>query len=217
MSSVVTALTFSLLLRRNCQPKNRNLPRPRHIQTTRLFRIRQIKCLAMFAAIDFCIASPSLLHISASLLEHIGCVEPAFEMPTAKLAFLILLVASPLSRLLDFDLVLGELRRSLCPRGYACRQKVHPSSSGSCRRQIELRTSHSTRSLLPDARSAERPGRRGSCGAKQRRSQPQPCPPQSQERQGQSTLASKTRHRQIPSYLPEAATDEPDSMLVILS
>src|SRR5579863_9920285 len=150
-------LTFSLLLRRNCQPKNRNLPRPRHIQTTRLFRIRQIKCLAMFAAIDFGIASPSLLHISASLLEHIGCVKPAFEMPTAKLAFLILLVASPLSRLLDFDLVLGELRRSLCPRGYACRQKVHPSSSGSCRRQIELRTSHSTRSLLPDARSPERP------------------------------------------------------------
>jgi hypothetical protein len=36
--------------------------------------------------------------------------------------------------------VLGELWRSLRPRGYACRQKVHPSSSGPCRRQIELRT-----------------------------------------------------------------------------
>jgi len=174
---VVTALDLSLLFRRHRQPKNRNLPRPRHIQSTRLFRIRQIKCLAMFAAIDFGIASPSLLHIPASLLEHIGCVEPAFEMPAAELAFLILLVASPLPRLLDFDLVLGELRRSLCPRGYACRQKVHPSSSGPCRRQIELRTSHSTRSLLPDARFAGSPGRRGSCGAKQRRSHLRPCPP----------------------------------------
>jgi len=173
----------------------------------------------MFAAINFGIASPSLLHIPASLLEHIGCVEPAFEMPAAKLAFLILLVASPLSRLLDFDLVPGELRRSLCPRGYgsASGQRIYPRRCGPCAARFSYELFNSTRSLLRDARPAGRLGKRGSCGAKQRRSQPRPCPPQELERQGQSTLASRTRHCEIPSYLPEAATDEPDSMLVILS
>jgi hypothetical protein len=145
-----SAVHFVLLLRRHCQPENRNLSRPRHIQTTRLLRIRQIKRLAMFAAIDFGIAPPRLLHIPARLLEHIGCVEPAFEMPTTELAFLILLIAGPLSRLLDFDLVLGELRSSLCARRYGGRQKVHPGSSGPCRR-IRLRTLHSTRSDLRGA------------------------------------------------------------------
>jgi hypothetical protein len=162
VSSVVTALDLPLLFRRNCQPKNRNLPRPRHIQTTRFFRIRQIKCLAMFAAIDFGIASPSLLHIPASLLQHIGRIEPAFEMPAAELAFLILLVASPLSRLLDFDLVLGELRRSLCPRDYdsASGQRIYPRRCGPCAARFSYELFNSTRSLLRDARSAGRPGKK---------------------------------------------------------
>ena len=84
----------------------------------------------MFAAIDFRIAAPSLLHITAGLLQDIGSVEPAFEVTAAKLTFLVLLVASPLSRFLDFDFVLGKLRRSLRARGYGCGQKVHPRSSG---------------------------------------------------------------------------------------
>ena len=151
----------ALLLRRHRQPENRNLPRPRDIQPSRLFRIRQIKCLAMFAAIDFGIASPSLLHIPASLLEHIGCVEPAFEMPAAELAFLILFVASPLPRLLDFDLVPGELRRSLCPRGYgsASGQRIYPRRCGPCAARFSYELFNSTRSLLRDARFAVRPFR----------------------------------------------------------
>jgi hypothetical protein len=59
-------------------------------------------------------------------------------MPAAELAFLVLLVAGALSRLLDFHLVIGELRRSLRSRGYGCSQKVHPRSSGSCR-GVQLR------------------------------------------------------------------------------
>jgi len=88
----------------------------------------------MFAAIDFGIASPSLLHITASLLQHIGGIEPALEMPATELAFLVLLVAGPLSRLLDFDLVVGELRGSLCARGYgsASGQRIYPRRGGPC-------------------------------------------------------------------------------------
>lgn len=93
----------------------------------------------MFATIDFGIAAPGLLHIAASLLQDIGRVKPAFEMPTTKLAFLVLFIASPLSRLLGLDLVLGELWRSLCARGYGCGQKVHPRSSGQRRRIPTLR------------------------------------------------------------------------------
>ena len=92
----------------------------------------------MFAAIDFSIAAPSLLHITARLLEDIGSVEPAFEVTAAKLALLVLLVASPLSRFLNFDFVLGKLRRSLHARAYGCGQYVHPRSSGQRRRILRL-------------------------------------------------------------------------------
>jgi hypothetical protein len=94
----------------------------------------------MFEAIDLNIASPGFLHIAASLLHRVCSVEPALEMPATELAFLVLFVARPLSRLLDLDFVVGELRRSLSARCYACRQKVHPRSSGSCR-GIQLRSS----------------------------------------------------------------------------
>src|SRR5580704_8879992 len=87
----------------------------------------------MFTAIHLSIFAPSLLHVAASLFQHVGGVKPALEMPAAELAFLVLLVASPLPRLLDFYLVIGELRRSLRARGYGCSQKVHPRSSGTCR------------------------------------------------------------------------------------
>lgn len=124
----------TLLLWRHRQPENRNLARSSNIKATRLLGIRQIERLTMLAAIDFRIAAPSLLHITTGLLQDIGSVKPAFEMTAAKLAFFVLLVASPLSRLLNFDFVLGKLRRSLRARGYGCGQKVHPRSSGQRRR-----------------------------------------------------------------------------------
>ena len=142
----------TLLLWRHRQPENRNLARSSNIKATRLLGIRQIERFTMFAAIDFGIAAPSLLHITAGLLQDIGSVEPVFEMTAAKLAFLVLLIASSLSRLLDFDFVLGKLRRSLRARCYGCGQKVHPRSSGQ-RRRI-LRLSYSTRRVLRDARDS---------------------------------------------------------------
>ena len=84
----------------------------------------------MFAAIYLGIAPPSLLDIATGLFQHVGRVKPAFEMPAAELAFLVLFVASSLSRFFDFDFVVRELRSSRCARGYGCCQKVHPSSSG---------------------------------------------------------------------------------------
>ena len=80
----------------------------------------------MFAAIHFGIATPSFLRIAASLFQHVRRVEPAFQVAAAELALLVLLIASPLSRFLDFHLVVGELRGSLRARYYGCSQKVHP-------------------------------------------------------------------------------------------
>jgi hypothetical protein len=51
-------------------------------------------------------------------------------MAAAEFPLLIFLVASSLSCLLNFHLVVGELRRSLRARGYGRSQKVHPRSSG---------------------------------------------------------------------------------------
>jgi len=110
----------------------------------------------MFAAIDFRIAAPSLLHITAGLLQDIGSVEPAFEVTAAKLAFLVLLVASPLSRLLNFDFVLGKLRRSLRARGYGCGQKVYPRSSGERRRISSVSILLEGFCAMPEAHEARR-------------------------------------------------------------
>jgi hypothetical protein len=86
----------------------------------------------MFAAIHFGVGPPGFLRVAAGLLEQVGGVKPALEMASAKLAFLVLLVAGALSRFLDFDFVVGKLR---CLRacGNGCGQKVHLCSSGSCR------------------------------------------------------------------------------------
>ena len=86
----------------------------------------------MFATIDFGITAPSFLHIAASLLKHVGSVEPALEVAAAEFTFLVFLVAGPLSRLLDLDLVMGELRGSLYPRGCACGQRIYPRRCGLC-------------------------------------------------------------------------------------
>ena len=67
----------------------------------------------MFAAVNFSIWPPGLLHISTSLLNHIICIEPALEVPTAKFALLILFVTSALPFLLNLDLVFGKLWRAL--------------------------------------------------------------------------------------------------------
>jgi len=110
----------------------------------------------MFAAIDFGIAAPGLLHIAASLLQQIGGVEPALEMAATELAFLILLVAGALSWFLDFDFVIGELRGSRCARSYGCGQKVHPRSGGQRRRIPSVRILLEAFCVMPETRELRR-------------------------------------------------------------
>jgi hypothetical protein len=62
----------------------------------------------MFTAIHLGIAAPRLLHVTTRLLQYVGGIKPALEMPAAELAFLVLLVASPLPRLLGLYLVIRE-------------------------------------------------------------------------------------------------------------
>jgi hypothetical protein len=84
----------------------------------------------MLTAIDLRITTPSLLRIAASLLQNVGRVEPTLKVSAAELAFLILLIASPLPGLLEFHFVIRKLSGSLHARGYGRSQKIHPRSSG---------------------------------------------------------------------------------------
>ncbi len=103
----------------------------------------------MFATIDLGVGAPSFLHIAAGLLDGVGGIEPMLEMASAKLAFLVFLVAGTLSRFLDLDFVVGELR-DLRTCGNSCRQRCHPRSSGhAADSAVQL---HSTRRVLRDAR-----------------------------------------------------------------
>jgi hypothetical protein len=62
-------------------------------------------------------------------------------MPAAKLAFLILLVASPLPRLLDFDLVPGSCGGVCVPEvTVPLVAKEYTLVAAALRRQIQLRT-----------------------------------------------------------------------------
>jgi hypothetical protein len=106
------ASSQKLFLRRQGQPENRNHSLAGDIHF-RFRRIRQIERLAMFAAINFGIRPPGLFGVAASLLDHIFRVEPALQMSAAEFSLFVLLVAGALPRLLNLDLVMGKLRRSL--------------------------------------------------------------------------------------------------------
>ncbi len=120
-----------LRLRRQRQPEHRNHPLPGDVHLGFL-GIRQIERLAMLAAVDFGIRSPGLFGIAARLLDYIFGVEPALQMPTAELAFLILLVAGALPSLFGLDRVMGKLGRSLRARScnFASRQRTYPRTRG---------------------------------------------------------------------------------------
>jgi hypothetical protein len=96
-----------------------------------------------------------------------------------------------LSRLLDLDLVLGELRRSQRARGCGCGQKVHPLFERLMPRDSAT-SLHSTRWLLWDARFA---GLTRGQEPRLHRVMREPALSlslQEPERQGQGILASKT-------------------------
>jgi len=131
VSVLGTRYSQLLLFRRQGQPEHRNHSLPGNIHLG--FRwIRQIKRLAVFAAVDFRIPSPGFFGVAAGLLDHVSPVGPALQMAAAELAFLVLLVAGALPVLFDLDLVMGKLRRSLRARSghFASRQRTYPRSRG---------------------------------------------------------------------------------------
>src|SRR5579862_8568357 len=109
----------------NGQPKHRSLPWPGDVQSFRVVWIRQIQRLAVLAAINLGIFSPGFFRVAALLLQHIVGVEPALQMSAAELALFVLLVAGPLSALLELHFVMRQLGNSYRASGH-----VFPSLSG---------------------------------------------------------------------------------------
>src|SRR5437588_1703493 len=140
------------VLGRNRQPEHRNLPLSCHIDALHVFRVGQVQGLAIFAAIDFGVRSPGFGYVATFLLEHVSHVEPALEMPAAELSLCVLLIAGTLPHFLYFYFVMGKLRRSQRGCGFASGQWSLPSFTRLAAAGIQ-RTSHSTRSVLPEARS----------------------------------------------------------------
>src|SRR5215510_12886389 len=100
-----------LLLRGNGQPEHRQLPLTRHVYAPLLMLIGQVQSLAVLAAIDFHVRPPGFLDATALLFGCVGHVEPALQMTAAELPLIVFLVAGPLAWFLDFDFVLGKLRK----------------------------------------------------------------------------------------------------------
>ena len=94
----------------NRQPEHRRLSLSRDVHPTHVFRVRQIKRLAMFTAINFSVRSPLSRHVSATLLYNIVHVVPAFQVAAAQFSLGILFVAGTLSLFFDLYLVIGKLR-----------------------------------------------------------------------------------------------------------
>jgi hypothetical protein len=127
-------------LRRQRQTEHGNPAFPGNVYF-RVLRTGQIQCLAMFATVDFGVLTPGFFRVATGLLNHIRSVEPAFQMSAAELAFLVLLVAGTLSRLLNLDLVMRKLRRSLRVRSghFARRQRTYPRSRGASAARVAVR------------------------------------------------------------------------------
>src|SRR5947208_16059673 len=100
-----------LRLRPNRQPKHRSLTLTRHIQSTHRFRIGQVERFAVLTPVYLGVFSPSLLRIATRLLQHIGCVIPAFKMPATKFALSIVFIAGALPWLLDLYFMVWKLLR----------------------------------------------------------------------------------------------------------
>src|SRR5207248_3113525 len=69
--------------------------------------------LAVLAAVNFGVLAPSLLYIAGGLLLHVVHVVPAFQVPAAEFAFGVLLIASALPWLFNFNFVVRQLRRDV--------------------------------------------------------------------------------------------------------
>jgi hypothetical protein len=80
----------------------------------------------MLATVDLGIRSPGLFNIPTSLLHHVSPVRPPLQVAAAEFSLFIFFVAGTLSRLLDFDFMVGKLRRSLRARScdFTSRQRL---------------------------------------------------------------------------------------------
>jgi hypothetical protein len=101
-----------LLLWRQCQAEYRNHSFARDVHFA-LPGSRQVERLAVFAAIDFGLRSPGLLHISTIPLDRVGHVEPELQVAAAEFALGIFLVAGALPCFFDLHFVVGKLRNVL--------------------------------------------------------------------------------------------------------
>src|ERR1700681_4928939 len=126
-------LRFLFILRRNNKTENRILSGARDVHSTRVFGVGQVERLTKFAAIHFGVRSPGFLHVTAFLFEHVGGVEPAFQVSSAELALFVFLVAGTLSRFLDLDFVVGKLRNRARDGG-RCFTGSHSISCAACKR-----------------------------------------------------------------------------------
>jgi len=128
-----------LFFRRQSQAKHRLHSLSCYIHL-RLARMRQVQGFAVLATIDFGVRPHRLLDVPTFALDRVLCIGPELQVSAAELSLLIFFVAGALSRLLDFDFVLGKLR-DLFGTGtgnFACRQRTYPRSSGQQRRRIRL-------------------------------------------------------------------------------
>ena len=143
------------IFRRQCQPEHRNHSLPGDIDF-RFLGIRQIKRLAVLAAVDFCVRSPGFFRVAAGLLDHVLRVKPALQMSATEFAFFVFLVTGALSRLLGLDLMMRKLRSSLRTgsRDFASCQRTYPRSPRRSRRRIRSYQGHCTRS--PEASPSHR-------------------------------------------------------------
>src|SRR6202007_3217158 len=116
---------FLLFFWRNGQAKYRELTFTSYVDAAGAFGVWQVQCFAGFATIDLRIGSPGLFDAAALLLDSVGGVEPTLQMTAAELAFLVLLVAGALARLLDFDFMVRKLLQSVRDCGFnGCQRDV---------------------------------------------------------------------------------------------
>src|SRR6267378_8330477 len=94
------------------KPKYRKLAGIGDVHAALVFDAGPIECLTEFVTINFPFGAQCLFDAAALLLEHVGSIEPPLQMSAAEFSFVVCFIAGALSRLLDFDLMVGK------PRGF---------------------------------------------------------------------------------------------------
>src|SRR5690242_5849767 len=133
------------VLGRKRQAESRNHAATGHVETARVLRIRQIYSLAMLAAVDLGIGPVHLLHIATGLLQHVGHVVPALQVPAAELALFVLFITGALQVFFELYLVVGQRANEVrclfschlggCQRRQTSIQRQQTAAANQCRTQ----------------------------------------------------------------------------------